>query len=74
MLFDLEIASARGAEPVEAAEAEDPMLQVAWDETLQQISLRVMGEIQLEILKGVILDRFGLEVTFGDCRILYLKH
>ncbi|WP_195543510.1 GTP-binding protein [Massiliimalia timonensis] len=54
-------------------EAEDPMLQVAWDETLQQISLRVMGEIQLEILKGVILDRFGLEVTFGDCRILYLE-
>ena len=35
------------------------------------IQVQVMGEVQIEILKGLLLERFGLEVEFGDGRLLY---
>lgn len=50
---------------------EEPELHVLWDEVLQEISVQVMGEIQLEILKSLILERFGAEVSFGAGNILY---
>ncbi len=37
----------------------------------EQIQIRVMGKIQLEILKEIVRDRFGMEIDFGPCRILY---
>ncbi len=37
----------------------------------EQIQIRVMGRIQLEILKMIVKDRFGMDINFGDCRILY---
>ena len=40
-------------------EEEDPMLQIVWD---GQIHVRIMGKVQLEILRSVILQRFGMEV------------
>ena len=51
--------------------AEDPSLSVFWDEYFQQIQIRVMGAIQLEVLKQVVLERFGYCVRFGDPEILY---
>ncbi len=50
---------------------EDPQLHVDWNGTLQQIHVRLMGEVQLEILRRVIADRFGLAVTFGEAGIVY---
>ena len=52
-------------------EAEDPQLNVVWNEQLGEIQLRLMGEIQLEILKRVINDRFGFEVNFDKGNIIY---
>ena len=52
-------------------EEEEPQLHVVWDETLGQIHLQLMGEIQLEILKSLLAQRFGLEVSFGPGGILY---
>ena len=52
-------------------EAEDPQLNVVWNERLGEIQLRLMGEIQLEILKRVINDRFGFEVNFDKGNIIY---
>lgn len=52
-------------------EEEDPQLHIDWNAALQQIHLRFMGEVQLEILQRVIADRFGLEVTFGKAGIVY---
>ena len=52
-------------------ETEDPMLNVVWDETNGYIQLRLMGEIQLEVLRSVIEDRFGFTVSFGKGRIIY---
>lgn len=37
----------------------------------EQIQIRVMGRIQLEILKELTKERFGMEIEFGPCRILY---
>ena len=54
-------------------EEEDPQLKIVWDERLQEIHLRPMGEVQLEILQRVIQERFGLSVTFGEGSILYLE-
>ncbi|HIW33420.1 MAG TPA: TetM/TetW/TetO/TetS family tetracycline resistance ribosomal protection protein [Candidatus Paenibacillus intestinavium] len=52
-------------------EAEDPSLNVIWEEKLQQIQLHVMGNIQLEVLEQVLLARFGLQVTFEKPEIIY---
>ncbi|MFB6468918.1 GTP-binding protein [Cytobacillus sp. Hz8] len=52
-------------------EAEDPSLNVSWDEGLQEIHLQVMGKIQLEVLKEVVMDRFQLRVSFEKPEILY---
>ena len=52
-------------------EQEDPQLHVVWNEALGQIHLQLMGEIQLEVLRTLLAQRFGLEVEFGPGGILY---
>ncbi len=52
-------------------EDEDPQLAFLWEEKTQELHVRLMGQIQLEILQRVILDRFGLEVRFGTGRVVY---
>lgn len=52
-------------------EAEDPSLNVMWEERLQHIQLHVMGKIQLEVLEQLIKDRFQLIVSFENPEILY---
>lgn len=36
-----------------------------------RVQIRVMGRIQLEILKELVAERFGMNIEFGPCRILY---
>ncbi len=52
-------------------EEEDPQLRVVWNETLGEIHLQLMGEIQLEVLTRLIRERFGTEVSFGAGNIVY---
>ncbi len=52
-------------------EEEDPQLQIVWKEELQEIHVKVMGQVQLEILQGMIRERFGVEVSFGKGAIIY---
>ena len=52
-------------------EEEDPQLQLVWNEHLREIHVKLMGEVQLEILRHLILERFGLSVTFGTGNIVY---
>ncbi|MBQ7955443.1 MAG: TetM/TetW/TetO/TetS family tetracycline resistance ribosomal protection protein [Lachnospiraceae bacterium] len=52
-------------------EEEEPQLQIEWNEKLQEIHAKVMGEVQIEILQGEIFDRFGVNVTFGSGNIVY---
>ncbi len=52
-------------------EEELPELQIVWKEQLGEIHTQVMGEVQLEILKNVIQERFGVSVDFGAGSIVY---
>ncbi|QGU94572.1 GTP-binding protein [Clostridium bovifaecis] len=52
-------------------EVEDPALNILWNEPLQEIQVHIMGTIQLEVLKELILERFNFSVDFGPCEILY---
>lgn len=52
-------------------EEEDPMLQIVFEEELGEIHAKVMGEVQTEILKSLIAERFQVEVSFGTGRIVY---
>ena len=52
-------------------EAEDPSLNVIWNEAHKEIQVHIMGKIQLEVLREVVSDRFNLEVDFGPCEIMY---
>lgn len=52
-------------------DAEDPSLNVIWEESLQEIHIHVMGVIQLEVLEQLVKERFQLDVSFGNPEILY---
>ena len=50
---------------------EDPQLQVRWNEQLQEISVRLMGEIQLAVLQRLMLERFSMPIFFDSGSIAY---
>ena len=52
-------------------EEEEPQLHVVWNETLGEIHVQLMGEIQLEVLKSLLAERYGLDVEFDSGGILY---
>lgn len=52
-------------------EEEEPQLHIEWKEELGEIQAQVMGAVQIEILKSLIKERFGLEVEFGTGNIVY---
>ena len=50
---------------------EDPQLCPEWEEQKREIRVRLMGEIQREILQSVAMERFGLAIGFEEGSILY---
>ncbi len=52
-------------------EEEEPQLHIVWDEKLQELQAQVMGEVQIEILQSMILERFGVRANFGEGNIVY---
>lgn len=52
-------------------EEEEPQLHIVWKEQLGEIHVQLMGEVQIEILKKLIEDRFGVSVEFDEGSILY---
>ena len=52
-------------------EEEEPMLRVHWVESLKEIHVSVMGEVQLEILKSLMMERYELGVSFENGSIVY---
>lgn len=54
-----------------ALSEEDPSLAMSYQPATHEIRVRLMGEIQIEVLKRVILDRFGVSVEFDEGEILY---
>ena len=52
-------------------EEEEPSLHLMWNEELSQIEARLMGEVQTELIKRLIKDRFSIDCTLGAGKILY---
>ena len=52
-------------------EEEDPQLHLVYNEKTDEIHIQVMGEIQIEVLKRLIGDRFGVQAAFDQGSILY---
>ncbi len=52
-------------------EEEEPQLRVEWKEQIKEIHISLMGEIQLEIIKTLFLQRFGIEISFDAGSVLY---
>lgn len=52
-------------------EEEEPLLHIVWNERLGEIHAQLMGEVQTEILKSMIEERFGVRVEFGAGNIVY---
>lgn len=71
VLYPTEIHPKTMLKYLQILEDEEPMLEVSWSELFQEIQVKIMGKMQLEILQEVILERFGIQVCFGECRILY---
>lgn len=52
-------------------EEEEPLLNIVWNPALEEIHVQLMGEVQTEILKTMIAERFHLDVKFGTGKIVY---
>lgn len=52
-------------------EEENPLLCMSLQETTGEIHIKVMGEVELDILKSVIQERFALNVSFGQGSLVY---
>lgn len=55
----------------EILNAEDPSLDIEWNEELKQLQISVMGTIQLEVLKHVVKERFKTDISFENPKVLY---
>lgn len=52
-------------------EEEEPQLHIVWKEQVSEIQIQLMGEVQIEILRNMIADRYGVEVAFDEGSIVY---
>ena len=76
-VFGYQVMLPPGADPhialdrLRVLEEEDPQLHVLWSAAAREIRVQLMGEVQLEVLRRQMKDRFGLEAEFGEGSILY---
>ncbi len=52
-------------------EEEEPQLHIVWNEALEEIHAQVMGVVQIDVLKNLMQERFGIAVTFDSGSIVY---
>ncbi len=52
-------------------EEEDPQLRVLWEERTREVRVQLMGEIQGEILLGLLRERYQMDASLSESRILY---
>ena len=71
MILPDDVNPAAFMEKLKQLEEEDPQLHILWDSQLAEIHAQLMGEVQIEILKKLILDRFGVSVDFDEGNIVY---
>lgn len=73
VMITKEITKTKMLEALRILEDEDPMLKIVYEESLEQILVHIMGEVQLEVLQETLWERFGLKAEFGVCEVQYLE-
>lgn len=62
---------ARFLPKLQQLEEEDPQLHIVWDSRLGEIQVQLMGQVQIEIFKSLVRERFETEIEIGKGRVLY---
>ncbi|MCD8325464.1 MAG: TetM/TetW/TetO/TetS family tetracycline resistance ribosomal protection protein [Lachnospiraceae bacterium] len=52
-------------------EEEDPQLRIVWEEQHKEIRIQFMGEVQIEIIRAMLRERFHIEASFSEGSIIY---
>ncbi len=61
----------KALEQLKQIEEEDPQLHIVWNSYLEEVNVQLMGEVQTEILKAMIKERFDMDVSFDAGHIVY---
>ena len=67
----------KGCDPLTALpklrqlEEEDPQPHILWEDRLKEIHVQIMGKVQLEVLRSIVFQRFGMEIQLDSGRIFY---
>ena len=72
-IWDKAIPDNRVLAALRQLEDEDPALSVIVNPHTGGVDLRVMGRIQLEVIRQLMADRFGIDMSFGPMRVLYME-
>ena len=54
-------------------EEEDPQLKILWDGHTRQISVQLMGNVQLEVFRNIVQQRFDVQIQLADPKIYYME-
>jgi ribosomal protection tetracycline resistance protein len=52
---------------------QDPLIKVRQDDTRQEISVSLYGEVQKEVIQATLANEFGLDVTFRETTPIYIE-
>lgn len=52
-------------------EEEEPLLHIVWNEALGEIHAKVMGLVQMDVLKTQMKERYGIDIEFDSGSIVY---
>lgn len=71
LLYPSELSANQVYEKFSQLSEEIPELMVNWAPGEDRVTLKLMGMIQAEIIKGIALERFNMPVDFGKGSVLY---
>ena len=63
--------SAQMLPKIKELEEEDPTLSVSWQEEIKEIQVKIMGEIQLQVIKSMVKERFNIDIDFDQGNVVY---
>ena len=73
VLYDASVHADKVLSCLKLLEDEDPTLSVVYSTATKSIDLNVMGTIQLEVIRQLMQDRYGVKIDFGPMRVLYME-
>ena len=73
ILLPDDIEKSKAIEQILSIGKEDPSLQFEYNQQLEILSVKIMGEIQLDTLQNLILERYGFLISYDEGRISYLE-